>query len=216
LTKSYKYTTLTQFIQNLKSSFQGGKIMRKGLNWVYSIERTILSEKDIQARVQAIAQQIDLDYQDEEYPIILICILKGAFVFCADLIRCLNIPFEVHFMDVSSYNDGTQSSGVVKIEKDISVNITDRRVIIIEDIVDTGLTLAYLKEFLDGRHPRSLAICTLLDKPEARQAEVQVDYSGFQIGNEFVVGYGLDFAQQLRGLPGISILKPEVYQEDEE
>lgn len=190
--------------------------MRKGLSWVYSIERTIITEEQIKTRLQAIAQQIDLRYEDREYPVIIICILKGAFVFCADLVRRLNIPHEVHFMAVSSYNDGTKSSGVVRIEKDISVDISGRDIIIVEDIVDTGLTLAYIKEFLSDRDPSSLSICTLLDKPAARKKQVQVDYVGFEIGNDFVVGCGLDFAQQFRGLPCIAILKPEVYQEDEE
>ena len=190
--------------------------MRKGLNWIYSIERTIIPEKEIQTRVQAIAQQIDLDYADQEYPVVFICILKGAYVFCADLTRRLNIPHEVHFMAVSSYNDGTKTSGVVRIEKDVSIDITDRNVIIIEDIVDTGLTLPYLKELFSDRNPRTLAICALLDKPEARKKKVQVDYVGFEIGNDFVVGYGLDFDQQFRGLSCIAILKPEVYEEESE
>ncbi|MBT6690797.1 hypoxanthine phosphoribosyltransferase [Candidatus Parcubacteria bacterium] len=192
--------------------------MKKGLDLLSSVKSSLISDSVIQRRVQAIGQQISLEYRDEgeEYPLVVICILKGAFVFCADLIRTMHLPLEVHFMAVSSYGDTTSSSGVVKIEKDIDIDIAGRNVLIVEDIVDTGLTLAYLKEFLSDRKPRSLSICTLLDKPAAREKEVKVDYVGFEIGDDFVVGYGLDYAQQLRNLSGIGILKPEIYQEDEE
>jgi len=177
-----------------------------------AIKEVLISEDDIQARVRTLGRQISADYAHLKEPLVLISILSGSFVFTADLMRYITIPVEIHFMSVSSYGSGTQSTGVVKIEKDLSINITNRHVVIVEDIVDTGLTLHYLRDFLADRNPQSLSICTLLDKHEARQKQVDLRYIGFPIPEEFVVGYGLDFNHLFRELSYIAVLKPEAYQ----
>lgn len=169
------------------------------------LERILIGSADIQRRVQQLGNEIARDY-DGTVPI-LVNILKGAFVFLADLSRCLTIPHEVDFMAISSYHGGTRSTGVVKIEKDLKTNITDRDVIIVEDIVDTGLTISHLVELLSTRGPRSLRVCTLLDKTAARQKDIRLTYTGFEIPNEFVVGYGLDYEEKFRNLPFIGVLR---------
>lgn len=147
------------------------------------------------------------DYADE--PPVLVNVLKGGVVFLADLIRAIKLPIEIDFMEVSSYGDGTQSSGIVRILEDLSHSITDRHVIIVEDIVDTGLTLKYIIENLETRHPKSLKICTLLDRRGRREVELGLDYVGFVVPDKFVIGYGLDLAQKYRNLPHIAVLDEE-------
>jgi hypoxanthine phosphoribosyltransferase len=169
------------------------------------IDRVLISSDDLAKRCCQLGNEISRDYA-RSTPI-LVCILKGAYVFLADLTRCLSIDHEVDFMAVSSYEGGTQSTGVVKIVKDLRVNITDRDVIIVEDIVDSGLTLNYLVDMLQTRSPRSIRVCALLDKVAARTKEVTVDYRGFEIPKEFVVGYGLDYDEKYRNLPFIGIMK---------
>ncbi|RJQ35538.1 hypoxanthine phosphoribosyltransferase [Candidatus Parcubacteria bacterium] len=177
-----------------------------------SIQGVLFSSEEIQTRVRDLGQQISTDYANLENPLILIGILNGSFVLCADLMRQITIPVEIHFMSVSSYGSGTESTGIVRIDKDLRVDITGRDVLIVEDIVDTGLTLSYLRELFADRQPKSLEICAFLDKPETRQKPVEVRYIGFSIPNEFVVGYGLDYNHYFRELPYIAILKSEVYQ----
>ena len=143
--------------------------------------------------------------------LLLLCVLKGAYIFLADLSRLLDIPHEVDFMAVSSYGSGTTSSGAVRIVLDLKQDITDQHILIVEDIIDSGRTLAYLRRSLLARSPASLRICSLLNKPERREVDVPVDYLGFDIPDEFVVGYGLDYAQHYRNLPFIAVLKPEVF-----
>lgn len=191
--------------------------MAKSMHMVHSIGKGLIPRHQLMDRVKAMAKQLSEDYAEraEDQPIIFICILKGAYVFCGHLMDDVTIPCEVHFMDVSSYDGGTKTTGVVKIEKDISVDITGRHVVIVEDIVDTGLTINHLKGLFEHRDPASLAICTLLDKAEARQVEVDLKYVGFQIPNEFVVGFGLDYREQFRNLPSIMVLSPEVYNDPE-
>jgi hypoxanthine phosphoribosyltransferase len=169
------------------------------------VERALISSLDIQKRVKEMANEINRDYRGT-VPV-LISILKGSYIFLADLTRCLSISHEVDFMAVSSYEGGTHSTGVVKIEKDLKTNITDRDCIIVEDIIDTGLTINYLLEMLGTRGPRSLQVCTLLDKKPARQKEVDIAYRGFEIPKEFVIGYGLDYDEKYRHLPFIGVLK---------
>jgi len=169
------------------------------------IERVLISSDDLAKRCCQLGNEISRDYEGS-VPI-LVCILKGAYVFLADLARCLSIPHEVDFMAVSSYEGGTQSTGVVKIVKDLRVNITDRDVLLVEDIVDSGLTLNYLVEMLHTRSPRSIRVCALLDKVAAHTKEVAVDYRGFEIPKEFVVGYGLDYDERYRNLPFVGVLK---------
>ena len=173
------------------------------------IERVLFSEEELDKRVSEIAAEINRDYAGKEP--MLISVLRGSFVFMADLIRKIEVPCTVDFMAVSSYGRGTTSSGQVQITKDLSDDIEGKDIIVVEDILDSGNTLSYLMELLRARKPASMKLCTLLDKPDRRVKEVHVDYSGFAIPDEFVVGYGLDYAEKYRNLPYIGILKPRVY-----
>lgn len=173
------------------------------------IERVLYSEEQLSARIGELAAQINADYAGKEP--MLISVLRGSFVFMADLTRKINLPCTVDFMSVSSYGKGTSSSGQVQITKDLSDDIEGHDIIVVEDILDSGNTLSYLLELLKARKPASVKLCTLLDKPDRRVREVRVDYSGFTIPDEFVVGYGLDYAEKYRNLPYIGILKPCVY-----
>lgn len=166
--------------------------------------KVLLSQEEIREKVSYLAELVSRDYQDR-VPL-LICVLKGAVVFLSDLIRSLKIPVEVDFMAVSSYGSSTTTSGVVRFLKDLETSIENKDILIVEDIIDSGLTLSYLRENLLSRNPRSLKIITLLDKPERRMADIEPDYSGFCIPDEFVVGYGLDFNEKYRNLPDICIL----------
>jgi hypoxanthine phosphoribosyltransferase len=172
-----------------------------------SAERVLISSDQIQKRVREMAAQIEVDYP--EGPIYIVSILKGAFIFVADLVRALKRPsVRIEFMAISSYGNQKTSSGQVKVTRDLDVNIEGQQVLIVEDIIDSGVTLSYLKRLLEQRHPKSLEIATLLDKPERRLVGVDVKYIGFQIPDEFVVGYGLDFAEDYRNLGDIRVLTP--------
>lgn len=173
------------------------------------ISKIFITQEQISVRVKEIAEQINKDFVDEKLTVI--CILRGSCYFFADLTRELKNYVDLEFMSVSSYSHGTSSSGEVRIIKDINGPIEGKNVIIIEDIVDTGYTLSYLKRILLERRPKSLKICTLLDKPSRRKVEIEGDYVGFEVPNEFVVGYGLDFNQDYRNLPYIGVLKKEIY-----
>jgi len=175
------------------------------------IKKVLITEHQIQEKVAELGAIISKDYQGKNP--ILISILKGGVVFLADLMRKITIPIEIEFLGISSYGKSTKSSGVVKIVKDLNIDIRGRHVLIIEDIVDTGLSLTYIKNMLIARNPQSLKICALLDKYEARVQEIFIDYPGFQISNEFVVGYGLDYAEKYRNLSYIGVLKPEYYKQ---
>ena len=174
------------------------------------IDHILFSEEQLKARVREIAGQIDRDFAGKEP--MLISVLRGSFIFMADLMRSITLPCTVDFMAVSSSGAGTTSSGQVKITKDLSESIEGRDIIVVEDILDSGNTLSYLLQILQARHPASMKLCTLLDKPDRRIKPVHVDYSGFSIPDEFVVGYGLDFAEKYRNLPYIGVLKPCVYE----
>ena len=173
------------------------------------IESVLFSEEQLKQRVREIAAEIEKDYAGKE--IMLISVLRGSFVFMADLCRAIDLPCTVDFMAVSSYGKGTKSSGQVQITKDLSEDISDRHIIVVEDILDSGNTLSYLLKILENRHPASIRLCTLLDKPDRRVKPVEVHYSGFTIPDAFVVGYGLDYDEKYRNLPYIGILKPRVY-----
>ncbi|MBM6939411.1 hypoxanthine phosphoribosyltransferase [Pseudoflavonifractor phocaeensis] len=173
------------------------------------IDHVLFSEEQLAQRVAEIAARIDKDYAGKEP--LLVSVLRGSFIFMADLVRQITIPCTVDFMAVSSYGSGTTSSGQVKIVKDLSENIEGKNVIVVEDILDSGNTLSYLLRLLEARHPASIRLCTLLDKPERRTKPVAVQYSGFTIPDEFVVGYGLDYDERYRNLPYIGVLKPQVY-----
>ena len=173
------------------------------------VQEILFSEEVIRNRVKALGEQISRDYAGKE--IVCIGVLKGCFVFMADLVRELDLDCSIDFMAVSSYGSGTVTTGAVKIGKDISANIEDRDVLIIEDILDSGVTLSYLREFLMQRKPASIKICTLFDKPARRRADIKADYVGLVCPDEFIVGYGLDYDEKYRNLPYIGVLKPEIY-----
>lgn len=173
------------------------------------IERILLSETELRQRVQELGAQITADYQGKAP--VLISVLRGSYIFMADLSRAIDLPCSIDFMSVSSYGKGTSSSGQVQITKDLSDEIEGKDIIIVEDILDSGNTLFYLMQLLQARHPASIQLCTLLDKPERRVKDIKADYIGFTVPDAFVVGYGLDYAEQYRNLPYIGILKPEVY-----
>lgn len=167
--------------------------------------RALLSEEEVDARIQAIGSQISQDYAGRQ--VHLVCVLKGGSFFLCELAKRITVPVSLDFMCVSSYGKDTKSSGVVKIVKDLDESIKDKDVIVVEDIVDSGRTLSYLMEMLGGRSPASLRLCTLLDKPDRRVVNVDVHYTGFQIPDEFVVGYGLDYDQKYRNLPYIGVVE---------
>ena len=173
------------------------------------VKEVLYSEEVLKAKVKELANRISEDYKDKE--LLLIGVLKGANVFMCDLMREINFPIQIDFIAASSYGHSTESSGVVKILKDLDYSIEGKDVIIVEDIIDTGLTLKYLIENFKSRKPNSLEICTLLDKPERRIAQLSVKYIGFQIPDEFIVGYGIDYAELYRNLPYIATLKETVY-----
>ena len=178
------------------------------------IKSVLLSQDQIRERTDALAELVARGYVDNlaGQDLLLVTVLKGAVMFVTDLARALPVPTQLEFMAVSSYGSATSSSGVVRILKDLDRDIHDRDVLIVEDIVDSGLTLSWLLRNLATRHPRSLRVCTLLRKPEAVRADVEIAYVGFDIPNEFVVGYGLDYAERYRDLPFIGTLDPKVYQ----
>ncbi len=174
------------------------------------IERVFIDQAQIQARIVEMARQIEADYAALD-DLLLICVLKGGYIFLGDLSRALQRPHALDFMGVSSYGSGTRSSGAVQIIMDLKQPIDGRHVLIIEDIVDSGRTLSYMRQNLLARQPASLKICTLLNKPSRREIDVPIDYIGFDIPDEFVVGYGLDFDELYRNLPFVAILKPEIF-----
>lgn len=169
--------------------------------------KVLLTEEEVDARIQAIGDQISRDYEGRQ--VHLVCVLKGRSFFMCELAKRIRVPVSLDFMSVSSYGSETKSSGVVKIVKDLDETLAGKDVIVVEDIVDSGRTLSYLMEMLKDRKPASLRLCTLLDKPERRVVDVHVDYTGFEIPDEFVVGYGLDYDQKYRNLPYIGIVEFE-------
>lgn len=186
------------------------------MNWgnefmAQDIEKVLLTEKEISDRVHALGDAISKEYNGNE--IVVICVLKGASIFFADLCRAISIHLKMDFMGISSYGDAQKTSGIVKITKDCDTSITGKHVLIVEDIMDSGYTLTYLVKMLKDREPASIKIACLLDKPSRREVDITPDFCGFTVPNEFVVGYGLDFAGKYRNLPYIGVLKPSVYSE---
>lgn len=178
---------------------------------INDIEKVYYSEEELKSIVERLGKQISEDYKGKN--LLLVSVLKGSVVFMADLMRAITVPCAIDFMCVSSYADKTQSSGVVKIVKDLDINLEGYDVLIVEDILDSGKTLSYIKKLLIGRNPNSIKICTLLDKPERRAvSDIWADYSGAEVPDEFVVGYGLDYSEIYRNLPYIGVLKREVYE----
>lgn len=175
------------------------------------LTHVVLTEDQLQTRIKEIAAQIDKDYADLEKPLLLVGVLKGAVMVMADLARAISIPVEFDFMAVSSYGSGTKSSGVVRIIKDLDIDLTGRDVLIVEDILDSGLTLSWLIKNLKSRGTASIEVMTMMRKPEAIKVEVNARYCGFDIPNEFVVGFGLDYAERYRNLREVAVLAPHVY-----
>ena len=176
---------------------------------INKLSAVLFDEVAIRTRIKDIGFELSKVYADKNP--VLICILKGSIVFMSDLIRYMTIPIEIDFLSVASYGHSNKSSGVVKIRKDIELDITNRDVIVVEDIIDTGLSLQYITEYLQHHNAKSVATCVLINKKCVREVEVQVDYFGFEVENEFIVGYGLDYSERYRNLPYIGILKKEVY-----
>ena len=176
---------------------------------VNDIREVLLTKEEIEEVVKELGKKITEDYKGKN--LFLITVLKGAVVFLGDLMRAIEIPCEIEFMVLSSYGSGTTSTGSVKIVKDIDLPLEGKDVLIVEDILDTGFTLSFLVDLLKSRNPKSIEICTLLDKPDRRKVEISAKYTGRKIPDEFVVGYGLDYDEKYRNLPFIGVLKPEVY-----
>ncbi len=173
------------------------------------VEEVLLDSEQVQARVAELGAQLAADYAGRDP--VLVSVLKGSIIFLADLVRAMPIPLSIDLMEVSSYGASTESSGQVRILKDLSTSIAEREVIVVEDIIDTGLTLNYLLRYLHDKGPASIRICCLLDKPARRLAEIEIDYRGFTIPDRFVIGYGLDYGERYRDLPYIGVLRPSVY-----
>jgi hypoxanthine phosphoribosyltransferase len=175
------------------------------------VETVLIGQERLQERIRDLGDEISSDYHGRD--LLLIGVLKGAVFFMADLMRRLTVPCEIDFMAISSYGASTDSSGVVRILKDLDINIENRDVLVVEDIIDSGLTLSYLMRNLEARSPSSLEVCALLTKPERREIDVDVRYVGFEIPNRFVIGYGLDFAERYRNLPYVAVLHPDLIPE---
>lgn len=189
-------------LQNIYNIIGGNRVLN-------DVESVLLSAEELAKRIGEIGAEITADYAGKE--ILMIGVLRGAVIFMADLARAIKVPVAIDFMAVSSYGVGTSSSGVVRILKDLDENVEGKHLLVVEDIIDSGLTLNYLLENLKSRKPASIKLCTLLNKPERRKVQVNIDYNGFNVPDYFVVGYGLDYAEKYRNLPFIGILKPAVY-----
>jgi hypoxanthine phosphoribosyltransferase len=182
-------------------------------NMIEDLEGVLVSSEIIQQKVKELGKKISKDYKGKE--LVLVGVLKGGFIFLADLMREITIPVDMDFISVSSYGSATKSSGVVRIIKDIDINVTGKHVLIVEDLVDSGLTLSHLKDLFKTRGPKSVKICTAFDKPSRRQIDIKIDYEGIIVPDEFIVGYGLDYAGKYRNLPEVCTLKPSVYSSGE-
>ena len=175
------------------------------------IEKVVFTEEEIRAKIRELGQRITEDYKDAKETIYCVGILKGAVVFYTDLVREIDLPVHFDFMIASSYGNGTSTSGTVKILKDLDYDVEGKHLIIIEDIIDSGTTMNYLMKYFRERKPKSVKLCALLSKPSRRTVDASIDYCGFEIPDEFIVGYGLDYAEKYRNLPFIGVLKPEIY-----
>lgn len=187
-----------------------GKNMIERSEMMEDIQEVLFTERQIAVMVERVGQEISRDYKGKN--LLLVSVLKGSVVFMADLMRSITIPAKIDFMATSSYGSGTKTSGVVKIIKDLDIPLSGYDIVLVEDILDSGKTLSYLMELLRDRGPKSLQICTLFDKPERREAEVEARYVGSKIPDAFIVGYGLDYDEKYRNLPFVGVLKPSVYE----
>lgn len=196
-------------------SFDAGprtKTYRRECFMTNDIAEILITREQLQQKVEELGKMISQEYRDKN--LMIISVLKGGVMFTTDLIKEITVPLEIDFMAISSYGHSTSTSGVVRILKDLETDIEGKDILIVEDIIDSGLTLEYLKELLLSRGPQSVKICTILNKPARRKVDVQVDYKGFDIPDEFVVGYGLDYVEKYRNLPFVGVLKREIYAEE--
>ncbi len=184
--------------------------MEQGKQMLEDIEQVLFTERQIAVIVERIGKEISRDYRGKN--LLLVSVLKGSVVFMADLMRSIDIPARIDFMATSSYGSGVKTSGVVKIIKDLDIDLEGYDIVLVEDILDSGKTLSYLMELLQSRNPKSIRICTLFDKPERREVEIEATYIGTKIPDAFIVGYGLDYDEKYRNLPFVGVLKPQVYQ----
>lgn len=175
------------------------------------LSEVLYTKEDIAQIVKRMGEEITRDYADKN--LFLVCVLKGSFVFMSDLARAIDLPCTIDFLSVSSYGSGTTTSGEVQVIKDLTCPLGDKDLLVVEDILDSGVTLSFLLNTLSARHPRSIRLCTLLDKPARRRVDIKADYIGAEVEDKFIVGYGLDYAEKYRNLPEIGVLKPEVYAE---
>ena len=189
---------------------KGEQKMTRDMN--EDIEKVVFSEEELKKRIAELGKEITEDYKDVKETIYCVGILKGAVVFYTDLVRNINLPVHFDFMIASSYGNGTESSGSVKILKDLDYDVEGKHLIIIEDIIDSGTTMNYLMKYFRERKPKSVKLCSLLSKPSRRTVDVNIDYCGYTVPDEFLVGYGLDYAEKYRNLPYIGVLKPEIYE----
>lgn len=178
----------------------------------FGIKKRLITKEELQKKVKELGEKITKDFKNENEPLIVVGLLKGSIVFMADLVREIKLPLEIDFIEVSSYGEGTQSSREVKVLKDLRSTISEKNVLVVEDIIDSGFTLKKVLHILESRNPKKISLCTLLDKPERREVDVDVQYVGFEIPNEFVVGYGLDFNENYRNLEYIGIAEPSVFE----
>lgn len=178
----------------------------------FGIKEQLITKEEIQKRLRELGEQITEDFKNENEPLIVVGLLRGSIVFMADLIREIRLPLEIDFIEASSYGEGTQTSREVKILKDLRSTISGKNVLVVEDIIDSGFTLKKILQLLGSRSPKKVSLCTLLDKPERREVEIDVQYIGFEIPNEFVVGYGLDFDEIYRNLEYVGIAEPSVFE----
>ena len=181
-------------------------------NFEFGIKKQLITKEELSKKVKELGEKITCDFKDEDASLIVIGLLKGSVVFMADLIREIKLPLEIDFIEASSYGEGTHTTREVKILKDLRSTISGKNVLVVEDIIDSGFTLKKILQILGSRNPKKVSLCTLLDKPERREVEVEVQYVGFQIPNEFVVGYGLDFDEKYRNLEYIGIAEPSVFE----
>ena len=188
----------------------GGKLMTRDVE--FGIKKQLITKEEIRKRLAELGKEITEDFKGENEPLIVVGLLKGSIVFMADLIREIKLPLEIDFIEASSYGEGTQSSREVKILKDLRSTISGKNVLVVEDIIDSGFTLKKVLQLLGSRNPKKVSLCTLLDKPERREVEIDVQYIGFEIPNEFVVGYGLDFNENYRNLEYVGIAEPSVFE----
>ena len=181
-------------------------------NFEFGIKKQLITKEELSKKVKELGEKITRDFKNEDAPLIVIGLLKGSVVFMADLIREIKLPLEIDFIEASSYGEGTHTTREVKILKDLRSTISGKSVLVVEDIIDSGFTLKKILQILGSRNPKKVSLCTLLDKPERREVEVEVQYVGFQIPNEFVVGYGLDFDEKYRNLEYIGIAGPSIFE----